>query len=188
VEELSSTTEEGCDQCGEGADKSRSAAGEVPPAPDLPDLEAVFDRAIAALQFGSLEEGRARYSEQVLDHAIRPRHVGRLSHADAFADVDGLCGDRMEFYLRVVGGSIDALSFTTDGCGPTIACGSMLSTMVLGKSLQEAGTVGPAELMVALGGLPEESEHCAELAVQTLRQAIASCRAEHGSQVGRYGN
>jgi nitrogen fixation NifU-like protein len=159
-------------------------AGATAPEGDLPDLDVVFDRAIAILQFGSVEAGQARYSEQVLDHAIRPRHVGGLSNADAYAVLDGLCGDRMEFYLRVAAGSIDALSFTTDGCGPTIACGSMLSTIVLGKSLQDAGAVSPADLIAALGGLPEESEHCADLAVQTLRQAIANCKADRNSQVG----
>jgi nitrogen fixation NifU-like protein len=185
---LSSTTEEGFDQCDEDAGRLRSTSGGVTPATDLPDLEAVFDRAIAALQFGSLEDGRSLYSELVVEHAIRPRHVGRLSHADAIAVVDGLCGDRMEFYLRVAAGSIEAVSFTTDGCGPTIACGSMLSTMVLGERVEDAGAVEPAELIVALGGLPEESEHCAELAVQTLRQAVSNYRAEQGAEVGRRGD
>lgn len=188
MEQLSSKTDEGRDQSEESAGTRGSKASGVAPEADLPDLDAVFDRAIAALQFGSLEEGQARYAEQVLDHAIRPRHVGRLSDADAFAAVDGLCGDRMEFYLRVGAESIDVLSFMTDGCGPTIACGSMLSTMVLGKSLQEAGAVGAGELIAALGGLPEESEHCAELAVQTLRQAIANCRADRNAGVGSYGD
>ena len=58
-----------------------------------------------------------------------------------------------------------------------MACGNMLSRMVEGLSLEEAGRIRPEDLIVALDGLPEESEHCAALAVSTLREAIASRRA-----------
>ena len=66
----------------------------------------------------------------------------------------------------------------TDGCGPTVACGNMLTTMVRGMSLKEAGNVRPEDLVAALDGLPEESTYCAELAVSTLREVIANQRAE----------
>jgi nitrogen fixation NifU-like protein len=73
------------------------------------------------------------------------------------------------------GERIGEATFMTDGCGPTIACGSMLTTMVRGMSLEEAGEFRSMDLIEALGGLPEESLHCAELAVRTLRAAIADC-------------
>ena len=63
-------------------------------------------------------------------------------------------------------------------CGPTLSCWSMLTAMVQGMSLEEAGKIKPEDLIAALDGLPEESVHCAELAVSTLREAIANCRAE----------
>ena len=147
-----------------------------------------FEKLTEELQKSVMEDIRKKYAPAVIDHWMYPRNFRRLEGAGGQAVITGPCGDTMEIYVRVADGRIAEATFFTDGCGTTIACGSMLSTMVLGKSLQEAGAVGPAELMVALGGLPEESEHCAELAVQTLRQAIASCRAEHGSREGRYGN
>ena len=66
----------------------------------------------------------------------------------------------------------------TDGCGPTVACGSMLIKMVEGKSLAEAAAIEAAELIVSLDGLPPEHIHCATLAVNTLHQAIADCHPE----------
>jgi nitrogen fixation NifU-like protein len=66
----------------------------------------------------------------------------------------------------------------TDGCGPTVACGSRLTTMVRGMSLDEAYQVTQDVLVAALDGLPEESLHCAELAVNTLREAIANRHVE----------
>jgi nitrogen fixation NifU-like protein len=80
----------------------------------------------------------------------------------------------MEIYLRLNGERIEQACFMTDGCGPTVACGSTLTTIVHGLSLHEAGGITPEDLLEALGGLPEESVHCAELAVNTLREAITS--------------
>ena len=50
--------------------------------------------------------------------------------------------------------------------------------MVHGMSLEEAGSVRPDDVIVALDGLPEENAHCAELTVNTLREAIANRHAE----------
>jgi nitrogen fixation NifU-like protein len=49
----------------------------------------------------------------------------------------------------------------------------MLATMVQGMALDEADRINPQDLLAALDGLPEDSTHCATLAVNTLRQAIA---------------
>jgi nitrogen fixation NifU-like protein len=83
----------------------------------------------------------------------------------------------MEIYLRLNGERIKKATFMTDGCGPSVACGSMLTTMVQGMSLDEASEVRPEDLLEALDGLPEGSVHCAELAANTLRQAIDNWHA-----------
>ena len=46
--------------------------------------------------------------------------------------------------------------------------------MVQGMLLEEASEVRPEDLVAALDGLPEENAHCAELAVITLKGAIAN--------------
>jgi nitrogen fixation NifU-like protein len=66
----------------------------------------------------------------------------------------------------------------TNGCGPTVACGSMLTRMAQGKSLAEAAAIETAEVIIALDGLPAEHLHCAALAADTLHQAIADCCPE----------
>ena len=81
----------------------------------------------------------------------------------------------MEIFLRVQDSRIEIAAFMTDGCGPTVACGSMLTKMAQGKSLEEAAAIEAADLIVALDGLPPEHVHCATLAVHTLHQAIADC-------------
>jgi hypothetical protein len=84
----------------------------------------------------------------------------------------------MEIFLRVNRACIEKATFLTDGCSPTVACGSTLTQMVQGKSLAEATGFKTADLIIALDGLPPEHIHCATLAVNTLQQAIANCCPE----------
>ena len=137
-----------------------------------------FDRVVDELQRQIIEQERAVYSAKVIEEAHHPNHFGRLDEPDAYAMRAGECGDMMEFYLRLDEGRVEEVKFVTDGCGPSVACGNMLSRMVDGKSLEEAGGVRPEDLIVALDGLPEESVHCAALAVETLRAALARRNAK----------
>ncbi|MFC2062689.1 iron-sulfur cluster assembly scaffold protein [Chloroflexota bacterium] len=63
-------------------------------------------------------------------------------------------------------------TFMTDGCGTSIASGSMTADMAKGKDIRQALKIGQQDVLDALGGLPEESQHCALLAANTLKQAI----------------
>ena len=45
-------------------------------------------------------------------------------------------------------------SFWTDGCGPSIASGSMVTELVKGKSVSEALKITQQDILDALGGLP----------------------------------
>ena len=146
-----------------------------------------FDRLVEELQKQILEQERAVYSSRVLEEAHNPKNVGRMPQPDAWAVVHGWCGDTMEIYLRLDGDRIERATFMTDGCGPTVACGSMLTQMVRGRSLEEASRIRPDDLIAALDGLPEESVHCAELTVNTLREAIARARARREVRSERTG-
>lgn len=128
-------------------------------------------------EFDKLEEDimadmRSTYTETVIDHAMNPRNVGSIQEADGFASVTGPCGDTMEIWLRVKDGRIREATFWTDGCGTSIAAGSMVTELVKGKAVSEALRTTQQEVLDALGGLPEESMHCALLAANTLKQAI----------------
>jgi nitrogen fixation NifU-like protein len=138
--------------------------------------ETDFDRLVAELQQQIDEQERALYSAKVIEEAHNPKNLGRMAGSDAYGIVHGWCGDTMEVYLRLNGDRIREATFMTDGCGPSVACGSMLTKMLTGMSSDEASEITPENLIAALDGLPEESLHCAELAVSTLREAIANYR------------
>jgi len=117
-------------------------------------------------------EMRKVYSETTLDHAMNPRNVRNMENADGFGTVTGPCGDTMEMWLRVKNDRILEATFMTDGCGTTIAAGSMVTEMVKGETISRILGISQEDVLKALGGLPEESQHCALLAANTLKEAV----------------
>ena len=130
-----------------------------------------------ASEFDGLQElimadARKIYSEITIDHSMNPRNVGDMEDADGFAKVTGPCGDTMEIWLKVRNDTITGATFMTDGCGTTIAAGSMVTELVRDKSVSQALRIGQEGVLNALSGLPEESQHCALLAANTLKEAV----------------
>jgi nitrogen fixation NifU-like protein len=133
-------------------------------------------RLLAELQEQIEEEQRAVFSARVLELARRPRNMGAMLDPDGHALLFGACGDSMEMFVRLNGPRIQMATFMTDGCGPTVACGSMLTTLARDKTPDEAAAIRAIDLVAALDGLPQEHVHCASLAVNTLRLAIMDCQ------------
>ena len=118
------------------------------------------------------EELNSAFSEIVIDHAMNPRNVGRIEDEDGLDVFTGPCGDTMMVSLKITGDKIEDARFWTDGCGTSIASGSMVTEMAKGRTLEEVMEIGQADVLEALNGLPEESEHCALLAATTLHMAV----------------
>ncbi len=131
-----------------------------------------IDLLQAELQEAVLAEARKIYSETVIDYAMNPRNVGEIAGADGHGLVAGSCGDTMEIWLRVKGGNIDEARFWTDGCSTSIASGGMVTDMAKGKTIAQAREISQQDVLKALDGLPPDSEHCAKLAADTLKEAI----------------
>ena len=131
-------------------------------------MDADFDD----LQEQVLRDARKKYSEITIDHFMNPRNFGEMSDADGHAALTGPCGDTIEIWLKVQDGIITDASFTTDGCGTSIASGSMVTSLSKGKKAEVARNISPEEILEALEGLPKDKEHCALLASNALRSAI----------------
>ena len=113
------------------------------------------------------------YSAIVLDHFQRPRNLGDLERPDAVAEVENpACGDRTRLAVRVRDGTITEARFRTEGCPAAIAASSMLTEMVLGKTLEEAARLRDTDVADALGGLPRNKLHCSVLAEDVVRAVI----------------
>jgi len=131
-----------------------------------------IDDPFKELEQAVMEDMKKVYSEKTIDHFLNPRNLGEIPTPDGFARVTGPCGDTMEIYLKVKDGKVINASFWTDGCGPSIASGSMITELVKRTDISQAHRIGQYDVLNALGGLPEESKHCALLAANTLKEAI----------------
>jgi len=123
-----------------------------------------------------LEDAKEVFSETVIEYAYNPRNMGEISCADGVGKITGTCGDTVQIQICVEDGRISESRFMTDGCGTSIACGSMLTEMIGDKTIEEALVITSDDLLRSLDGLPEEYVHCSVLAVDTLHAAIADYR------------
>jgi len=119
-----------------------------------------------------MEDMRKTYSEKVIDHFLNPRNLGELEDADGFGKVTGPRGDTMQICLRVKDDKITDATFMTDGCGTTIACGSMTTELAKGKTIAEALKITQEDILKSLDGLPEDDIHSSLLAADTLKEAL----------------
>ncbi|MFH1782940.1 MAG: Fe-S cluster assembly scaffold protein NifU [Candidatus Omnitrophota bacterium] len=114
-----------------------------------------------------------QYSEKVMEHFKNPRNVGEIKDADGIGNVGNpVCGDIMRLYIKVEDGLIKDAKFKTFGCGAAIATSSMVTELVIGKTIEEALKISNRAVAEALGGLPSVKMHCSVLAEQALRSAI----------------
>ena len=119
---------------------------------------------------------RKNYSDTAIRCFIGKKNYGALPDSDAYARLTGPCGDTMEFYLKFKAGKIKKASFTTDGCESSIACGQKVSEMILGKSCSRIRELSQKKVLAEIGKFPEESYHCALLAVNTAKTAVRNYR------------
>jgi len=131
-----------------------------------------FESSIREMQQKIIKQAREQYSEAVVEHWLNPRNLYPMQEADGYARLKGQCGDTMEIYVQIQKERIIKASFLTDGCITSIASGSMAVELDNGKSLSDAWDISKDDILKKLGGLPEESQHCAFLATSTLRAAI----------------
>ena len=131
-----------------------------------------FVKMVEDLQKKIEYEEEATYSQTVIREYRNPSNFGMIENPDAFGEVKGPCGDIMKISLRIEDRKIRDACFWTDGCGATIACGSILTKIIKGKTPQEANDISSSQLLEALEGLPIEHHHCIILAINALQKAI----------------
>lgn len=111
------------------------------------------------------------YQEIILDHNKRPRHYGALTpHSHHAEGYNPLCGDRIDVYLNVVDGRIEAVQFEAAACAICKASASMLTEALTGQSLESAAVVeARVESLLT-------TESAAELEVDGAIAALAGVR------------
>ena len=119
------------------------------------------------------------YSRQILNHFQNPRNPGEIAGPDASAQVENpVCGDVLKLTVKIKEGRIADIRFLAQGCVPAMACGSLLTELVKGKTVDEARKLRREELVEATGGLPDASTHASHLAMDALAAALKTLPGE----------
>jgi nitrogen fixation protein NifU and related proteins len=117
-----------------------------------------------------------KHSDHYLEMAFRTDRCEIIAKPDGYGKNTGECGDTIEIYLTVSDDRIQWVSFVTDGCMNTRACANTVADMAEKKTLDDAWKVKTEDVIAYLQTLPEESFHCAELAVGALYLALTNAR------------
>ena len=121
------------------------------------------------------------YTDKVMDHFMNPKNMGDMKDADGIGKVGNpVCGDLMWVFIKVKDDVLVDVKFKTFGCGAAIATGSMVTTMAMGKTLDEGLKITRADVAKELGGLPAIKMHCSNLAADALHAAIKDYLVKQG--------
>lgn len=121
------------------------------------------------------------YNDTVMDHFMNPRNVGDLENPDGTGTYGSpVCGDMMQIQIKVKDDIITDAKFKTFGCGSAIASSSMATSMIIGKSIDEALAISNKQIIEELGGLPAVKVHCSVLANHAIKSAIYDYAQKNG--------
>ena len=113
------------------------------------------------------------YSDKVIDHYRNPRNVGKIDNADAVGLAGSLaCGDQLKIYLKIENNIVTDAKFQTFGCGSAVASSSILTEMIIGKTVDEVKKITNQDIADQLGGLPPEKMHCSVMGYEALEDAL----------------
>jgi nitrogen fixation NifU-like protein len=128
------------------------------------------------------QENYMAYSNKVIDHYENPRNVGSFDKGDESVGTGMVgapaCGDVMKLQIKVEDGIITDARFKTYGCGSAIASSSLITEMVKGMSLDQAGSIKNSEIAEELA-LPPVKIHCSILAEDAIKAAVADYKTKH---------
>ncbi len=115
------------------------------------------------------------YKEIILDYYKNPRNRGTMESPQATArDSNPLCGDVVEMQLRFSNGKVSDIKFNGDGCAISQASASMLTEMVMGKTVDEVRKLDKVALLDSLGSpnLGAVRIKCALLPLKVMKIAL----------------
>lgn len=115
----------------------------------------------------------------LMEHIQSPRNRGQFHQPDTvgIAGTPGR-GPYIVLYLKFNDNRISKARYQSEGCGPTIASGSVLTELIIGQSIEYCRTLTAESIRQELGELPPHKQHCPALGIAALNQALDDWCAE----------
>ena len=120
------------------------------------------------------------YSEKVMEHYRNPKNVGEIENPTVIGEAGSLvCGDMLKLYLKINDDNIiEDAKFQTFGCGSAVASSSILTEMIIGKTIDEVKKITNKDIANELGGLPPQKMHCSVMGQEALEDALKKLSGE----------
>ena len=123
-----------------------------------------------------------RYSDTLIEHFRHPRNAGMMRDPDGVGESEyAECMDLARVFLRVREGRVEDVRFQTYGCGPTIAASSAATELIRGAALADVLQLVDAQVDAAVGGLPPDRVHAAQVVTAAIRAAARDAAARSGA-------
>lgn len=117
------------------------------------------------------------YNDKVFEIFKNPQNIGEIENPSGVGRVgNAKCGDIMEVQLKIENNIVTDAKFRTFGCAAAIASSSIATSMIIGKTVEEALELKNSDVVEALGGLPAQKIHCSVLAEEAIALAVEDYR------------
>ncbi len=131
------------------------------------------------------------YSETAVKHFMNPVNSGRLDNANGRGcTTSSSIEDFLEISLNFSEetGQVEDARFRAVGSPAAMACCSVLTQLVMGKTADALDKFKPQDVTDALGGLPVRKIYCAELSLVALDAAVEDYRQRQRLQAPSAGD
>jgi nitrogen fixation protein NifU and related proteins len=122
------------------------------------------------------------FSEKMIDHCQHPRNVGKLDENDKNVGTglvgSPVCGDMLQFWLKIENNVVVEAKFKTFGCGGAISSSSLMTEKITGKTVEEALKITNKEIVEELQ-LPPLKIHCSVMAEEAIAKAVENYREKN---------
>ena len=139
-----------------------------------------LDEFLDNLQNEIFEDAKQALGEKGFQRWRNPKFNGKMENPAGHARVTGECGDTMEIYLKFKNNRISDASYFTNGCASSAVAGSFAAELTLGRDPDEITDITEKTVLDTIGRLPEKDLHCANLAAQTVQEALSNYMTKKG--------
>jgi nitrogen fixation NifU-like protein len=117
------------------------------------------------------------YTEMIIEYSRNPSNFGKIDGPHIHRhDSNPLCGDSIDLYINIDENKVSDVKFDGKGCAICMACTSVLTEMIQGKTLDEVKNFQKDELLSELG-----LEHLIKTSPVRIKCALLSLKAlKHG--------